>query len=115
MAYGVCQSSKVDCSLSYESDTMEQLGQLLLVIKLWGSKGHSTRKLLKQFNRLKFVFQTTDYCWECGAPLVKNTQSTEGLARTDPERGKRYKLNGALDLKEELMTRILFPTKEENL
>ena len=115
MAYGVCQSSKAGCSLSYESDTMEQLGQLVLMINLWEPKGRSTRKLLKQLDRFKLVFQTTDYCWECGAPIVKNTQSTEGLARTDPEREKRYKLNGALNLKEELMTRILFPAREENL
>jgi hypothetical protein len=76
--FGVCCNTK-GCDLSYISDKLTPLFDLLRAINGRRNEGRDIDELLPQLDRFERFFQEGHACLHCGGSLIQMTQPTAGL------------------------------------
>jgi len=90
--FGVCAGDE-SCNLSYVSNELTRLIDLLRVIEVRRHEGRKIDELLPQLDRLVPFFQEGHSCSSCGSRLVNMTQPTATLAPGSEDYKRAVRVN----------------------
>jgi hypothetical protein len=103
--YGICTNRGSECSLSYESDALVMLEQLLTGLSAREFEHKDTGLVQLELVNLKNLFQPSLRCRECGFALQTEPPPMPPLAPDDWRYVKAVRLTEALNLRDELLRR----------
>jgi hypothetical protein len=94
--FGVCSQAE-GCDLSFMSNELTQLIDILRVIRLRTDEGRDLDALLPQLDRFRRFFQKGHFCSHCESRLIKMTQPTVGLAADSEDYKRAVRANLVMD------------------
>lgn len=109
MQYGICPNHEHSCELSYRSQRLAQLHDLLQRIQARESQGTRAAEIGAELKWCTEYFQSGKTCQRCGEILFVAIVTTEGVDLESDEYHRRIRLNHLLALTGELRARGFLP------